>query len=158
MNPRFSEIKWAFIFTATTLLWMLAEKATGLHDIHIDKHAVYRNLFAVPAILIYVFALREKRAQTHKGEINYWETLKSGIWLTFFATLFAPISQYITSTLITPDYFAYATEHAIENGNMEPEYAEEYFSMSNYIQISLIGTPIMGVLTSTVVAAFIKTK
>jgi hypothetical protein len=34
------EIKWALIFVAMQLSWMLMEKLTGLHDTHIEKHAV----------------------------------------------------------------------------------------------------------------------
>jgi hypothetical protein len=158
MKSKKIEIKWAFIFTATTLLWMLLEKAVGLHDVYIDKHAIYTNLFAIPAILVYVLALRDKSINTYHGKIPYIKALKSGIWLTLFTTILAPISQYITSTLITPDFFVYAIEHAIENGQMDAESAEEYFSTANYVRISLIGTPIMGLLTSAVVAAFIKTK
>lgn len=158
MKSKKTEIKWALIFTAITLLWMLLEKAAGLHDVHIDKHAAYTNLFAIPAILVYVFALREKSANTYHGKIPYIKALKSGIWLTLFATILAPLSQYITSTFITPDYFSYAIEHAIEKGEMDPETAESYFSTANYVRISLIGTPIMGLLTSAVVAFFVKTK
>ncbi len=33
-----TEIKWALIFVAMSLLWMLLEKLSGLHSTHIDKH------------------------------------------------------------------------------------------------------------------------
>ena len=55
------EIKWALIFAAMTLGWMLMERLVGLHSTHIDKHLLYSNLIAIPAITVYVFALLDKR-------------------------------------------------------------------------------------------------
>jgi hypothetical protein len=44
------EIKWGVIFFLMTLVWMFLEKIAGLHDQYIDKHPVYTNLIAIPAI------------------------------------------------------------------------------------------------------------
>ncbi len=55
------ELKWSFIFIFMSLVWMLLERLTGLHDENIDQHAIYTNLIAIPAILIYYFAIKEKR-------------------------------------------------------------------------------------------------
>ena len=55
------EIKWAILFSLLTLLWTIGEKISGLHDIHLDKHVFYTNFFAIPAILVYVFALIDKK-------------------------------------------------------------------------------------------------
>ncbi|MDY0089018.1 MAG: hypothetical protein RBR78_01495 [Flavobacteriaceae bacterium] len=63
------EIKWAVIFSLMMLLWMLLEKLTGLHSTHIDKHAYISNLFAIPAILIYVLALKDKKKNFYNGQI-----------------------------------------------------------------------------------------
>jgi len=50
------EVKWAVIFVIMSLLWMVLEKLTGLHDKHIDKQMIYTNFIAIPAIAVYVFA------------------------------------------------------------------------------------------------------
>ena len=55
------EIKWAIIFVIMTLIWMILEKVAGLHDEHIDKHPIFTNFIAIPAIAIYVFAILDKR-------------------------------------------------------------------------------------------------
>jgi len=60
MNKFKLEIKWALLFTIMSLLWMLLERLLGLHDEHIEKHAIYTNFIAIPSILIYVFALHQK--------------------------------------------------------------------------------------------------
>lgn len=49
-----TEIKWAFIFSGMTLLWMVLEKLSGLHGKYIDYHLYLTNLFAIPAIWVMV--------------------------------------------------------------------------------------------------------
>lgn len=48
------EIKWALIFILTSLVWMALEKALGWHDEKIADHSTLTNIFAIPAIAIYV--------------------------------------------------------------------------------------------------------
>ncbi len=48
------EIKWTIVFVLMTLLWMVGEKLTGLHDENIEHHLVYTNFYAIPAIAVYV--------------------------------------------------------------------------------------------------------
>jgi hypothetical protein len=55
------EIKWAIIFSLMSLLWMLLEKVSGLHGRYIDYHLYLTNLFAIPAIIVMVMALKDKR-------------------------------------------------------------------------------------------------
>lgn len=71
MKKYSTELKWATIFVVVTLVWMVLEKAVGLHGEHIDKHAIYTNLFAIPAIAVYVFALREKRDKDFGGTMTF---------------------------------------------------------------------------------------
>ena len=39
----YHEIKFALMFSGLNILWMLGEKLTGLHDVHIADHAFYTN-------------------------------------------------------------------------------------------------------------------
>ncbi|MCK9450237.1 MAG: DUF4199 domain-containing protein [Bacteroidales bacterium] len=152
------EIKWALIFVLTSLIWMLLERLSGLHSQYIDKHAIYTNLFAVPAILVYVFALRDKRNNFNEGIISYKQGFISGLFITLFVVLINPLSQYIISTIISPDYFANAIAYAVDTGKMTPTEAREYFSLKSYIIQGFIGVPIMGVMTTAIVALLIKRK
>lgn len=156
MNKYKIEIKWAFIFIATMLVWMLLERLAGLHDEHIDKHAIYTNLFMLPAIAVYVFALRDKCENALGGKMNYQQGLIAGIIISLIVTAFTPLTQYITSTIITPNYFPNVIAYAVSNNHMTQEAAEAYFSLSNYIMQSMIAAPIMGLVTSLIVAIFTK--
>lgn len=153
-----TEIKWAIIFTLMTICWMLVEKLTGLHSTHIGKHMVYTKLYAIPSVLVYVLALLDKKKNHLDGKMSYSQGFVSGIWISLFVTILAPLNQYAISTFITPEFFPNAIVYAVESGYMNQEEAESYFSMKNYLLQSLIGTPLMGFLTSAIVAFFTKSK
>jgi len=72
------------------LLWMALERTFGLHDSYIDLHPYLTNLIAIPAILVYVFFLREKRDVFYNGEITYKQSFISGLIMTLFVTILVP--------------------------------------------------------------------
>lgn len=150
------EIKWAFIFMGMMLSWMILERLFGLHDTHIDKHAIYTNFVAIPAILIYVFALLDKRKTDFNGSMSYKQALISGLIITFIVTIFTPLTQYLTTAVITPNYFNNIIDYSVTTGQMTQEEAEAYFNTKNYIIQSTIFTPVMGIITTLIVGLFIK--
>ncbi len=153
------ELKWALIFVGMSLLWMVLEKLAGLHSTHIDKHMYLTNLFAIPAIVVYVLAMNEKKKIDYKGEMTYGQGFVSGLIITGIVALFAPLTQWITSTLITPEYFPNVIAYSVETGyHSSLEEAEAYFNLENYILQSFVGAIIMGVITSAIVAFFVRTK
>ena len=154
MNNLKIEIKWALIFFAMGLTWMLLERLLGLHSTHIDKHATFTNLIFIPAILIYVLALRDKKRSFYNGTMSYKQGFISGLILTLFVTLLSPISQFITSNIISPEYFNNMITHTVENGQMTQNKAEGFFNMKNFIVVSMMSAPVVGLLTSAIVAFF----
>lgn len=152
------EIKWAIIFAIMSLLWMVLEKAVGLHDAHIDKHVIYTNFIAIPAIAVYVFGLLDKRKNFYHGKMTYLQGFISGLIITAFVTVLSPLTQYITSTFITPDYFQNAIAYRVSSGKTTQEAAEAYFNLESYIIQGLIGAPIMGLLTTAIVSIFTQKK
>ena len=151
-----TELKWAAIFVVMMLLWMCLERLGGFHDERIALHPYVTNLVAIPAILIYVLALREKRDKDLAGTMSYGQGFLSGAVITLFVTIVTPLTQYVTSTLITPHFFENAIRYAVENGKLTQEAAEEYFSLKNYLVQATIGAPVMGLLTSAIVAIFAR--
>ena len=152
------EIKWAIIFVLMQLAWMLLEKLMGLHGEYIDKHPVYTNFIAIPAVIIYVLALLDKRKNAFNGKMTYMQGFFSGLIITLIVTILGPLTQYITSTIITPEYFPNVINYSVESGKMTQEAAEDYFNLRSYIVQVLIGTPIMGIITTAVVAIFTRKK
>ncbi len=150
-----TEIKFAFAFFVMTLMWMAMERLLGLHSTHIDKHATYTNLYAIPSIVIYVLALREKRSY-YNGIMSYGQAFKAGFIMTLFITVLSPISQYITSIYITPHYFENVINYTVSNGTLTQEQANAEFNLNNYLIYSIIGAPVMGIITTSIVSFFAK--
>jgi len=127
------EIKWAIIFSITLLVWMVLERLVGLHSVHIDKHMIYTNFFAIPAIAIYVFALLDKRKNFYNGIMTYKQGLIAGLIITLIVAALSPLTQYITSIYITPEYFPNVIEYVVSHGEMTQEAAEKQFNLQSYI-------------------------
>lgn len=159
MKTRTIEIKWAIIFSVVGLLWMLMEKLTGLHSTHIDKHMYLTNLFAIPAIIMMVLALKDKKRNFYKGQMSYKQGFVSGLIISVFIALLSPLTQWITSTIITPEYFPNVIAYSVETGyHKSVAEAEAYFNLKNYIIQSSIGALIMGIITTAVIMVFLQTK
>jgi hypothetical protein len=152
------EIKWGVLFILVGLIWMIFEKAMGWHDVHIDKHATYSMFFAPFAIAVYVFALLDKKRNFYGGRMTYLQGLVSGLLVTLVVVILSPLSQYITSAYITPDYFNNVIEYSVSTGKMERQAAEDYFSLNSYMIQSVIGAAVMGLITSVIVAIFVRSK
>lgn len=153
------EIKWAVIFTLVMLIWMILEKVTGLHSTRIDYHLYFTNLFAIPAIWVYVLALKDKKNSFYSGNMTYTQGLISGVIITGIIVLLTPLAQWIISYIITPEYFPNVIKRSVELGYYETEaLAQAHFNYKNYVINGAIGAMIMGVLTTAVVMIFLKSK
>lgn len=151
-----TEVKWALIFIVMMLLWMTGERLTGLHDTHIEKHAIFTNFIAVPAIAIYVLALRAKRDRDLGGTMSWMQGFKSGAIITLIVAALTPLVQVAIKFVISPDFFTNMIAHATAKGMMSQEQAEAYFTLSNYLVLSTIGALVMGLATAAIVAIFVR--
>ncbi len=153
------EIKWAIIFSIVGLIWMVLEKITGLHGKYIDYHLYLTNLFAIPAIIVMVMALKDKKKNFYNGQMYYKKGLISGIILSIFIALISPLSQWITSYVITPEYFPNVIKRSVEIGYYKTtEEAQANFNYKNYAVQGAIGALIMGIVTTAFAMIFLRTK
>jgi len=152
------EIKWGIIFTVISLLWMFLEKGLGWHDENIAQYAIYTNLFAIVAIALYVVGLLDKRKNFYHGKMTWSQGFISGIVISVVVAILSPLGQYITHEFITPDFFPNVIAYTVESGAMTREAAEEYFNLTSYIIQSFFFALVVGVVTSAIVAYFVKTK
>ncbi len=137
---------------------MLMEKLSGLHGEHIDKHMIVTNFVAIPAIGMYVFAFIDKRKRDYDNKMTYKQGLRTGFIMTGIITVFSPLTQYITSAYISPEYFTNAIEYSVSENMMSRSDAEAFFNMKSYLIQTVIGTPIMGIITTLIVAIFTRKK
>ncbi len=153
------EIKWAILFSIMTLLWMILEKLCGLHGKYIDYHLYLTNLFAIPAIWFMVLALKDKKKNFYAGQMSYKQGLISGIILSAFIALLSPLTQWVISFVITPEYFPNVIKRSVEIGYYKTTAeAEANFNYKNYAINSTIFAFVFGVVTTAIVMIFIRTK
>lgn len=158
MEKHSIEIKWSIVFTLAMLLWMYGEKLAGLHDEWIENHAFYSGFFSLVAIGVYLLALYDKRKQYYNGIMNWKEGFISGLFLTLFIVILSPLTQYVISKFISPEYFPNIIRYSVETGEMTRDQAEDYFSLKNYIITSAVFAVISGVLTSAIAALLMRKK
>ena len=126
------EFKWAIIFSIMGLIWMVLEKFSGLHSTYIDYHLYLTNLFAIPAIWVMVLALKAKKKKFYGGQMSYKQGLISGIILSLIIALLSPLTQWITSYIITPEYFPNVIKRSVELGYYKTtEEAQANFNYTN---------------------------
>jgi hypothetical protein len=149
-------LKWGFLFFLSGLAWMVLEKSLGWHDRLIEQHATYTLLYAPLAIFIYVAALWEKKKKTYRGRMTFLQGLLSGLVITLVVVLLTPLSQYISHSLISPDYFPNIIQLTVNTGKMTLQEAEAYFNLMNYTTMSVFFAAGMGIMTTVVVMIFMK--
>lgn len=150
------ELKWAIIFTFLFLAWMSFEKMMGWHAEHIEKEAVYTNLFGILAVLIYVIAMYEKRQKYYNGVMNWQQGFLSGSILSIIIAAFTPFSQYMVHTFISPDYFQHLIDYNVSQELMKANIAEKYFSLSTFMYQAAFFALSAGIVTAAIVALFLK--
>lgn len=159
MNKIKIEIKWATIFAIMALVWMLLEKLCGLHGKYIDYHLYLTNLFAIPAIWIMVLALKDKKKNFYNGNMTFKQGLISGIIVSVLIALISPLTQWITSYVITPEYFPNVIKRSVELGYYKTTVeAKANFNYTNYVKQGVLGALFMGVITTAIAMIFIRTK
>ena len=153
------ELKWAIIFSIAGLVWMVLEKLTGLHDKYLDYQMYLTNLFAIPAIYIMILALKEKKRKDYAGTMTYIQGLISGSILSLIIALLSPLTQWITSYVITPEYFTNVIKRSVELGYYSTTAeAQANFNYENYALQGAIFAFFIGVVTTAIAMVFIRSK
>ncbi|MDX1701929.1 MAG: DUF4199 domain-containing protein, partial [Melioribacteraceae bacterium] len=67
-------------------------------------------------------------------------------------------TQIITTSVITPHYFNNMIEYSVSEGHLTQAEAEANFNTGSYVIQTVVGTLIMGIITSAIVAIFTKKK
>lgn len=153
------ELKWAVIFIITLLLWSFIERIAGFHDSLIEYHAMFSMVFMIPAIVVFVLALKQKKSTFYSGQMSFKQGFVSGLIISLIVALVNPGTQWLISNVIAPDYFNNIITYSVENGYyVSLDAAKEYFNYKNYAIQGTISAFVMGAVTSLVIALIIKSK
>jgi len=151
-----TEIKWGVIFTIAMLLWLALERLAGLHDKYLWLHPYLSNLMVIPSVWIYVLLIREKRRRL-SGTITFKQAFIAGLLTTIVVALLVPLSQWLQFKFITPHLFENAINYCVAQGQTLA-YAQSLFNAQSYLRLGIGGALVMGVLTSLILAAIMRTK
>jgi hypothetical protein len=146
------EIKWAVLFTLTQLLWIAGEKLAGLYTIRIEYYSVYTNFFLLPALVIYLFAILEKRKKYYDGTMDYKEGFLTGLRIMFITTILSPLT--ITIKFVMLDLFSKLNTYLYEAGRILTGDTANEHPVSWIIILGLTGTPVIGFLLSAIIPVF----
>jgi hypothetical protein len=76
-----------------------------------------------------------------------------------FIALLSPLNQWITTYLITSEYFPNVIKRSVEIGYFKTtEEAQAQFNYRNYAMQGAVGALIMGIVTTAIAMIFIRLK
>lgn len=154
MNEFKIELKWGLLFSLVTILWMGGEKIIGLHQ----TYSNLQFLIGIPYFLIFLLGMMDKKRRYYHGKISFKEGIRFGLVLSLIVALLTPIVKYIVFNYVSPDYLPNMIKYMVDNGRMDQASADSFFSLGNQIKSSAYINLVMGVLTSALIALFLKNK
>lgn len=152
-----TEIKWGIRYAFIWILWLFIEKSSGYYEAKISDHALYSLLFLFITAFLYYVAIKEKKNDFFKGEMNWKQGCTTGIFLTIVMAILTPFCQIIFHKAIAPEFFPNMIAYSVSKGN-SLETATNYFNLSSYILQNVFSTLSFGVVLSAIVALFLQTK
>lgn len=162
-NNYLLELKYSFLISVFTLLWLTFEQLMGFHDEYIEWHRIVSTLSIIVPIMGLWFGISERKANTSK--YSFEKGFKAGFNVTVLNTILIIPIVYLFFTFISPDFTSsmmnYAKINALKNGE-DPikavEEARSYFGMKYFIIQKVVETFIFGTLISSVVAFILKNR
>lgn len=151
-----TEIKYALIFVIISFLWNCLEFLTGLQSYYINLHPYFVTpFFIILTILIYYFAIQEKR-KSLDGKITFGKAFVTGLIISIFIFILNPLFLYIFTNFINQDFFNSFINHEVSSGKSTAKEAAEYFNLQNFLIRGSIYRLIMGITATLFISIFIK--
>lgn len=153
-----TEIKWAVILSMSTIGFAYLVKYLGYYDEKIASFQLFSLLLAPIWVIIYFLGIKEKKVEFFKNQMDWKRGFVSGIIIAAIAAFLAPFGEWYTYEIIAPEYFSNAIKIITEEGKMNEEMAQTYFSLNSYIMQSIFNTLSGGVVIAALVSLILKTK
>ena len=153
-----TEIKWAFIFSMASLLWIAGEQIVGFHDKHIDKQLFVSYFFSIPTVILYIVAIHDKKTVFYKGQISWQQGMVSGVYLSFAIAVLSVLVQIVAFKIISPLFFDNMIKYMVTTKTMTNVAAADYFNLMSYCKQAVFGSLSVGVVLSAIVAYFVQTN
>lgn len=155
------ELRWGILFSLITMIWMFIEKNFLLwHDKYIsNQYGAHFIALLIIFILVYYFALREKRRDYYRGKMSWKKGVFSGGLLTVIITVLSPFTVFFIYHYISPDYFHNMIEYqTTESNNMTTKSAEMFFSMKSFMIQKIFTDLSFGIIIAVIIALFFRKR
>lgn len=146
------QIKWSVLFFVATITWMLLEKLMGWHGPRINQHAQFSNLYDGVFVAVFALAFWENRRKAATNKLGWVKGFLFGLGITLIVTALSPLTQTIIHKVISPEFFSNVIRLAVDNEMLTQEAAEAKFNLRNYIFENLVGTFVLGICCTAVLA------
>lgn len=163
-NSTLLEIKYAFIISIFTLLWLVFEMISGLQSEYLEWHAIVTNFSLLIPILGIWFAINEFKGM-RVTKYTFQKGFGVGFRITLINTVLSLPIIYLFYEFVNPDWQSTMMEASKNKALLEGKNAEQaveqarvYFSMKSYMIQAAIGTLIFGSIVSSVVAFVVKSR
>lgn len=147
------EIKWCFIFTITYLVWLFFERFLGFHSEKALQEPIFNLLFVLIFFVLFLLALRNKKREVFKNEVTWKESFASGLVLTLLVAVTSTFVMIIVFTYVSPNFFETAVSLS-----KNKEIAETNYNLPVFIKNNIFDKLSFGVVFTTIISYFIKTK
>jgi len=151
------EIKWAAIITTFYCIWAYIEKATGNHY-DFSNIIILGMLFILILILISTLAFFDKKMNFYEGKWDFKQAFRFGLFLTGITAMLNPIAHYIIHNSISPEYFTNLIEYQVAKGRETKEVLEKTYNFDSTMYQNIRDILSFGIVLSTALAYFLKTK
>lgn len=152
------ELKWAFNFFIASMLWMMLEKFLGYHDDKIQYQPLFSMLFGLITLVIYIFALKDKKINFYHNQMNWREGFVSGLTLSLVIALFTTMIEYTKHHVISPYFLVTMQKIIVGQNKMTLENAENFFTFSNTLSQSIFYVISFGSVLAALISLVIKSK
>jgi hypothetical protein len=140
------------------MLWMMLEKFLGYHDDKIQYQPLFSMLFGFVTLVIYIFALKDKKINFYHNQMNWREGFVSGLTLSLVIALFTTMIEYTKHHVISPYFLETMQKIIVEQNKMTLENAENFFTFSNTLSQSIFYVISFGSVLAALISLVIKSK
>ena len=151
-----TEIKWGVIFVIVSFLWISLERLVGLHDRYISMQQYFGFLFVIPAVLMMVLAIAEKR-RVLGGEISFKQGFLCGMGVSIVVAILTPLYQWILFRFVSPNFFQNIIDYRISLGG-NPQSLQMFYSFKWVLIGGVVVALVTGAITSLLLAAIMRTR
>ena len=162
------EVKYGLITGGGIALWVLGEFVLGLHTVRLDLGEYSGYLSIIVPIIVFYFALKEKKDKELNGMLSIKQALKSGFLISLVAGTVIALFFYVYPTFINPQWMQLGLEFErnkmiasgvpLEQVLAQIDDLQALYTVPVQMGAAFVGTILQGVIISLAMALVLRKK